>query len=159
MKLVKALIWTLLLSGLAVMLLGSLRGGPLKENVLTPPLQAPDLQGKMHSLASMRGKPVVLYFWATWCNACKLTSPTVDRYAADHPEVQVLGIAMDEKEAVRAYTLENTRSYPIVPMTEPISRAWPVRSLPTTMILDTAGRLVWQRVGVLLPFELEMHAP
>ena len=153
---VKSLLWTLLLSGVAVMILGSLRGGPIPAGPV-PALRAVDLQGETHDIADLRGKKVLLYFWATWCGACKLTSPTVDQYAAAHPDVTVLGVAMESDDAVRLGMGRTRRSFPILPTTDEISEAWPVHALPTTVLLDEQGQLAWQRVGVLLPGELHWH--
>lgn len=153
---VKSLIWTLLLTGVMVMVIGSLRGGPVAQGPAAP-LVGVDLSGTTHNVAQLHGKPVLLYFWASWCSACTLTSPTVDQYAAAHPELTVLGVAMESEEAVRLGLGKTRRSFPIVPMTEEIAAAWPVRALPTTVLVDERGMVAWQRVGVLLPGELHWH--
>lgn len=153
---VRSLLWTVLLSVALVMALGALRGGPIAgDNV--PPLRGVDLAGQAVDLATLRGKPVVLYFWATWCSACKLTSPTVNAYAAAHPEVVVLGVAMEDAAAVQLYLGEHKRHFRVLAASEQVQRDWPVRALPTTVVLDANGRLTWQRQGVLLPGELNLH--
>lgn len=152
----RSLVWSVFLTLTAVLVMATLRGGPMPTDV-APPLQGVDLAGKPIDTATLKGKPVVLYFWASWCGACKLTSPTVDQYARSHPDVTVLGVAMDEEPAVRAYLRENERHFPVIVASETVQRDWPVRALPTTVVLDKDGRIAWQRVGVMLPLELNLH--
>ncbi len=153
---IRSLVWSVFVVVAGVLLIASLRGGPMPTEV-APPLRGADLSGKSFELAQERGKPVVLYFWASWCGACKLTSPTVDQFARSHPDVTVVGVAMDEEADVRAYLREHDRHFPVLVASEQMQHDWPVRALPTTVVLDKAGRITWQRVGVLLPFELNFH--
>ncbi len=153
---VRSLVWSVLLSVVLVLVLASLRGGPMPTAV-APPLRGVDLAGKPVDLAALKGKPAVLFFWATWCGACKLTSPTVDAYAQGHPDVAVIGVAVEDEADVRAYLRATPRHFPIVVANAQVQRDWPVRALPTTVVLDKDGQIVWQRVGVLLPFELNFH--
>lgn len=151
-------LWTLALAWLVWMAVQSLRGG------VTLPAQAPDftaqtLSGQTVQLAALRGKPVVLYFFASWCPACKVTSPEIDRFAAAHPEVQVLGIAAEDAEEARAFMAKNPRTFAVIPETNAMDAAYKVRALPTTVVLDAAGQVVWSRQGVILPFELGWHMP
>ena len=152
----RSVVWSVFITFAGVLLLASLRGGPMPTEV-APPLVGVDTNGKSVDLAALKGKPVVLYFWATWCGACKMASPLVDQYARSHPDVPVLGVAMDEEAAVRAYLAETPRSFAVIPASETVQRAWPVRALPTTVVLNREGRITWQRVGVPLPGELNFH--
>ncbi len=151
-------LWTLALVWLVWMAVQSLRGG------VQLPAQAPDfaaqtLQGQPVQLSQLRGKPVVLYFFASWCPACKVTSPTIDRFAAGHPEVTVLGIAAEDAEEARAFLASQPRSFAVVAETQAIDAAYKVRALPTTIVLDAQGKVAWSRQGIVLPFELGWHLP
>ena len=154
----RSLLWTVVFSVLGFMLISSLRGG------IALPTEAPDfraltMDAKELRLGDLRGKPTVLYFWASWCGACKLTSPTVDRFAASHPGVNVVGIAMEEEAEARSYLAKNPRHFPVIAENIEIQKAYPVHALPSTVLLDAQGRVLWSRQGVLLPFELEWHLP
>jgi len=154
----RSLLWTVLLSLLLFMAISSLRGG------IALPAEAPDfaavtLAGKPLHLRDLRGKPVLLYFSASWCTACKMTSPTVDRFAKGHPNVHVLGIAMEEEQEARAYQAKNPRSFEVVAENVEIQKSYPVHALPTAVLIDAQGKVAWSRQGVLLPFELEWQLP
>lgn len=152
----RSIVWSVLLTVGVVLVVASLRGAPMKT-AEPPPLSGVDLSGNSVDIAALKGKPVVLYFWASWCGACKLTSPTVDAFAQSHPNVAVVGVAMDDEADVRAYLKDHERHFPILVANTQLQQDWPVRALPTTVVLNRTGQIVWQRVGVLLPFELNFH--
>lgn len=151
-------LWTLALVWLVWMAVQSLRGG------VALPAQAPDfaavtLEGKPVQLSQLRGRPVVLYFFASWCPACKVTSPSIDRFAASHPEVAVVGIAAEDAEDARAFMAKNPRFFQVVAETEAMDASYKVRALPTTVVVDAEGKVAWSRQGIVLPFELGWHLP
>ncbi len=117
------------------------------------------VEGAPVSLASLQGKPVVLYFWATWCTACKATSPTVSSFAERHPDVQVLGVAVDDPAAVRDYLSTTPRSFRAFVDDGSVAKRFDVRAFPTTYALDRQGKVTWSRQGVLLPGELDWRTP
>lgn len=151
-------LWTLALVWLVWMAVQSLRGG------VVLPTQAPDfaavtLDGKPIQLSQFRGKAVVLYFFASWCPACKVTSPSIDRFAASHPEVVVVGIAAEDAQDAKIFLAEQPRTFPVVAETPAMDAAYRVRALPTTVVVDAGGQVAWRRQGVVLPFELGWHLP
>ncbi len=152
----RSVVWSVFITLAGVLLLASLRGGPM-PTAEAPALVGFDLNGQPVDLRTFKGKPVVLYFWATWCGACKMASPIVDQFAGSHPDIPVIGVAVDEEPAVRAYLKEHARNFRVMPASEDVQRAWPVRALPTLVVLDKEGRITWQRVGVPLPGELNFH--
>ena len=115
--------------------------------------QAPDftlstLSGETISLAELRGKPVVLNFWATWCDPCRREMPalqaTADQYAGD---VVILGLDQGEKAAtVKDFIEEFGLTYPVL-MDEKfaVSDSYNVQGLPTTFFIDREGviRHLW----------------
>jgi hypothetical protein len=54
---------------------------------------------------------------------------------------------------------KNPRTFAVIPETNAMDAAYKVRALPTTVVLDAAGQVVWSRQGVILPFELGWHMP
>lgn len=157
-KRVRGWLLELALVALVVMAVGSLRGGP-ELPAVAPDFTARTVTGETLRLHDLRGKPTVLYFWATWCSACKLTSPTVAQYARNHPDVHVIGVAVDELETVQEYLRDTPRPFRVVTQDDAMAAAYPVHALPTTVVLDRDGRVAWSRQGVLLPGELNFHVP
>ena len=128
------------------------RGEPI------PTVRLPDLQGREATLpADYAGRPVLVNFWASWCGPCIEEMPELDRFAASQggKGVQVVGIALDEPDAVREFLRHTPVDYPIL-----LDVAGPADSgvqlgnvrgvLPFTALVDAQGRLVKQKIG---PFE------
>jgi thiol-disulfide isomerase/thioredoxin len=113
---------------------------------------APDITGALLdgtpvTLAGLRGKPVLVHFWATWCPICGLEQGSIDALARDYP---VLTIAIDEGPAddIRAYLREAGVDYPVVhdPGND-IARAYTIRGVPTSFVIDRAGTIRFVETG------------
>lgn len=105
------------------------------------------LDGTPVSLSALRGAPVLVHFWATWCPICGLEQGTIDALAEDH---QVLSVAMDDASAadIMAYLREKGVDYPV--LHDPdyvVSRAYAIRGVPTSFILDGAGNIRFVETG------------
>ena len=74
----------------------------------------PDLDGRSRRLSEFAGRPMLLNFWATWCAPCVREMPLLDRYAREHPELSVVGIALDSAEAVAPFVKRLGIGYPIL---------------------------------------------
>jgi thiol-disulfide isomerase/thioredoxin len=154
--------FALMLFGFGSILIGTLRGGVEVQGQapdFTAPIVAGKGQGGQVQLGALRGKPVVLYFTASWCPACKATMPTVDRFAAGHPDVHVVGVAMEDRQDAEAYFQQTERAFPIVAATAAVQKNYDVKALPTTLVLDATGNAIWSRQGILMPFELDARVP
>ncbi len=107
--------------------------------------------GEPVALDALRGKPVILNFWATWCGPCKMEIPSINEFAREHPEVVVLGVAVDSgtlpvlKRAAEQLGIE----YPVIRGNAGVQRLYGVRSVPTTFLVDADGRLAESHVGVV----------
>ena len=78
-----------------------------------PQIQLVDLDGNAFDLAQHRGKPVVLNFWSTWCQPCKIEHPLLVRAPSMYPDVTFLGVIYsDEPSAARRYLKTAGTSYP-----------------------------------------------
>lgn len=75
----------------------------------------PDEDGKQQQLSQWQGKTVVLNFWATWCGPCREEMPELSELHTEYSNknVVVLGIALDEVEAIKEFTTETPVSYPL----------------------------------------------
>lgn len=110
-----------------------------------------DTAGKHHRLAEEKGHYVVLNFWATWCVPCIEEIPEIARFAHDHPQVRVIGVATDvsDEAKTKQFAAKHGLDYPLVLADDRVEKALggPLRALPTTRIYDPAGKLVYDKPG------------
>ena len=116
-----------------------------------PALVAPNLEGVSVDLATLRGSPVIVNFWATWCGPCRMELPELVHYANGHPDVPVLFVAVDGSvEKLRAFAAENGMdpARVLVPG-EATKRAWKVGTLPTTVAVSAEGTIRGAHTGMV----------
>ena len=127
-----------------------------------PPLALRDLDGREHRLADYRGKVVVINFWATWCEPCREEMPSLQRLAdhmAGRPFV-LLGVDMaDSEPRVRAFLQQTPVRFPLLLDRDgAVAKAWKVKLLPTTLIIDQAQRIRHAAYGELAWDSAEIKA-
>jgi thiol-disulfide isomerase/thioredoxin len=128
-----------------------LRGGggpaPKEEEVgrAAAEFAYPDLQGKPLKLSSLRGKAVLVDFWATWCGPCVEDIPGLESLQAKYKDrgFTVLGISIDEAgpKEVAAFVKEKKVNYPVVVTggQDKLPEGYAVFGLPTAYLIDAAG--------------------
>ncbi len=110
---------------------------------------APD--GKPVTLASFKGKPLLLNLWATWCAPCVAEMPTLDAAAKSLAgKVQVIAVSQDLQGAEKVTSFFAAKSFTTLkPYLDPklgLSLAYQA-NLPTTILYDSAGKEVWRMTG------------
>lgn len=106
------------------------------------------------AMASLRGKPLVINFWATWCPPCVREMPQFERFHQAYAGRgwQVLGLALDSPSAVAGFLRRTPVTYPIA-MAGLDGSEWMVAlgnahgALPFTVVLDAGGRLQQRHLG------------
>jgi cytochrome c biogenesis protein CcmG/thiol:disulfide interchange protein DsbE len=143
----------------AVVLL-SLPGGSARTRRTAPPstgvaladFQLEGLNRKQVSLSSLRGKPVVLNFWATWCPPCREEMPLFERFSKELGD-QVVFVGVNYAEdpvTVQNYILESKITFPIwLDIGGTVSELYYVQSYPNTFFVDEDGILRAQHIGQL----------
>jgi thiol-disulfide isomerase/thioredoxin len=131
-------------------------GGRLQEFSL------PDVDGRPRRLAEWRDKILILNFWATWCPPCREEIPLLiavqQKYAARG--VQVVGLALDRAEGVKAYGAGTGINYPLLVHDTEILKIMELYgnrsgALPFSVILDRQGTIVARKLGAFRGSELE----
>jgi cytochrome c biogenesis protein CcmG/thiol:disulfide interchange protein DsbE len=125
-----------------------------------PNFSLKSFDGKIVELSKLKGKVVVVNFWATWCPPCRAEIPdfikVYDTYKSKGFEI--VGIALDEDgwEKVKPFVDKNKISYPIVLGTaEVVQQYGGIEGIPTTFIVDKKGNVVERQVGMLTKGMLE----
>lgn len=122
----------------------------------TPSLALRDLDGKRWNLAAMKGRPVLLNFWATWCEPCRTEMPSLERLAARHQGDGLGVISINYKESpetIRRFLETAPLGLPI--LLDPEGEAtglWTPRVFPATVLIDrnnlarqtVLGQINWQ---------------
>lgn len=120
-----------------------------------PPLVGQTLDGRTLTLEQLRGKPVLVTFWATTCPSCVEEIPHLtELYRELNPKgLEIIGVAMayDPPEQVRAMVRQRQIPYPIVlDSEERIAREFDnVQLTPTSVLVSPEGRIVQYRLGLL----------
>lgn len=126
-----------------------------------PDVQVPDLNGQPRSLRQYLGHPLVVNFWATWCEPCRREMPLLQQLWQQHRAqgIGVLGVAVDSRNAVQQYLHATPVGYPILADEDQGSAAVarfgiePV--LPFSVFADAQGRIVAVKLGELHRDEAE----
>ncbi|MBI5041621.1 MAG: protein disulfide oxidoreductase [Gammaproteobacteria bacterium] len=114
---------------------------------LAPPLAGIDVRGQAVDLAALRGRPVLVHFWATWCPVCRAEQGSIAAIARDWT---VIGIALEDTQpvALRAYMDKAGLNFPTLRDAQgEWAHAYGVRAVPTTFVIDAAGHVRFTEVG------------
>jgi thiol-disulfide isomerase/thioredoxin len=130
-----------------------------KINTPAPDFTLTDTEGKAVTLSQLKGKIVILDFWATWCGPCKASFPAmqvlVDKYKND-PEVKILFIDTFEKYPTDKEKLEKVTSYitgkkytfrVLMDNNSKVTESYKVNSIPTKIVIDKTGTMRYKIVG------------
>jgi thiol-disulfide isomerase/thioredoxin len=118
-----------------------------------PALKLKDLAGKTLDLAQLKGKVVLVNFWATWCPPCRREMPSMERLSQAFKGQPLVVLAVDvgeDPDTIEAFTsqLDTMPTFPILLDTRSHTmQSWKVAGLPTTFLVDQQGRIVASAIG------------
>jgi thiol-disulfide isomerase/thioredoxin len=117
-----------------------------------PDFTLESLDGKNVSLSDLRGKAVLLNFWATWCVPCKIEMPwLVDLQAKYGPQgFQIIGVAMDDssKEDIAKFAKDMSVNYPVLLGKNAVADAYAVPAMPESFFIGRDGKIVDKIIGL-----------
>jgi thiol-disulfide isomerase/thioredoxin len=119
---------------------------------VAPDFDLKTLDGKTMKLSDLRGKAVLLNFWATYCGPCKVEMPWFvelqKQYGPDG--FQIVGVANDDAspDEIAKFAKDLGVNYPILIGQDPVSDTYKVSVLPTTYFVDRSGKLIAREFGL-----------
>jgi len=126
---------------------------PLPEPVPAPDFTLEDMDEEKHSFKDLRGKVVLLNFWATWCPPCRREMPSMERLyqKLNGESFTVIAVnQMEDGDHVFAYTgqLEVDPTFTILfDKHSKVSKSYRVNGLPTTYLIDKQGNIRYRAIG------------
>ncbi len=129
----------------------SMIGKPAPEVSL--PVVANGTVGERMTLADLKGRPVLLDFWASWCGPCEMEAPVVDRMARrfEKKGLVVIGVNVDDNaKVIRAYASRKGLSYPmVIDVGKLASLSYRVDKLPSLVVIDRQGQVLAVLTGLV----------
>ncbi len=126
--------------------------------VPAPAFTLPDLAGGQVSLAELRGRPVLVDFWATWCAPCERQVPILNAFHDKYGDrIPVLGIAVDADGASRVapFVAQHGLRYRVLLGDEALAQEYEAFGFPTLYVIRPDGTIHSAHVGVVTPEALE----
>jgi cytochrome c biogenesis protein CcmG, thiol:disulfide interchange protein DsbE len=129
---------------------------------IMPEYTALQLDGSKYDLATKRDKVVLINVWATWCGPCRYEIPELQKlHEAYGPRgVEILGVSVDESgaQSVKEFIAQQQKmTYPVVLDAEgKIANILQTSVLPTSVVVDKTGKIVWKKYGAILEGDEEL---
>ena len=154
------MLFLLLVLGLVLVVVGcsSTPGStPSTQGVgIAPDFQLQSLDGETISLSDLRGRPVMLNFWASWCGPCRAEMPLIQEIFESEEwsdkGLVILAVNIGESAATaEEFMVDNNLSFPVLLDTsQEIAREYNIRNIPTTLFIDRDGTVQDIKIGAIL---------
>jgi thiol-disulfide isomerase/thioredoxin len=119
--------------------------------VAAPDFTLQDVSGKKVRLADLKGRVVMLEFWATWCPPCREEIPTLERLHKEYSGkgLTILAVSLDEGgwDEVKAFVAVRKITYTVLRGTEDVSTLYKIRLIPAMFLIDKEGNIKKQYMG------------
>ncbi len=138
----------------------SQKAPPMKDGGLAPPIAIRTPQGVV-SLDQLKGKVVLVDFWATWCGPCRMSIPGVEQmYQKHHARgLEVLGVSIDtDPSGIPDFVRDMKMTYPAGQVIDPqLANAYDIGSIPLTVLVDRKGHVRWKQSGFSPELEVALE--
>ncbi len=131
------------------MLSVSMAQAQLHVGDISPEISLPNTKDSMINLSSLRGKVVLIDFWASWCGPCRATNPAVVKLHKQYKAAgfEVFGVSIDSKKAawIKAIAQDGipyTQVIDLAGWNSLVAEKYGVNQLPTSFLLDKTGKIV-----------------
>jgi peroxiredoxin len=106
-----------------------------------PDFELKTLTGETVKLSNLKGKKVMLNFWATWCPPCKAEMPEMEQFSKNAgDDVVILAVNIDPQLDVKGFVDENKITFPILlDADDKVNETYQIISIPTTYFIDSKG--------------------
>lgn len=135
--------YSLAIAGMALLLCGVASGIDTRQSM--PNFRATALDGQKYDNASVKGKVVLLQFWATWCKYCRGDQDAVDTVAKEFAEKGLIVLAVDAgepKRTVKQYLAKSPRAVPVVLMENTnLAAMFDAKGYPLYVLIDADGKI------------------
>ena len=132
-------------------LFSAVRVTHVSGGVQAPAFELPTSDGKMVALGGLKGKVLLLNFWATWCPPCREEMPSMERLYQEFKDQGLAVLAVNIRESpkqVERFMRDFRLTFPALLDTDAtVSGRYGVRGLPSTYLVDRTGHVVGQAVG------------
>jgi peroxiredoxin len=136
----------------------------VKDPEMAPAFETKALTGELVSRTGLKGKVILMNFWATWCPPCREEIPEMIALQNEFKDqLEVVGISEDDDPPAKVmrFAKDQGINYPIAMSTDQLTKDFGgVEALPTTFVIDTQGRVVQKHRGVhpIAEYELEIES-
>lgn len=136
----------IVVAALALFSFGVLGGCAAGGTLPSAQIEPLDSEGTVVDLASFKGSPMLVEFWATWCGPCREAMPEIQ---AIHDKfgprgLKVVAISNETRFEVESFKKSSSYTYPVyLDIDESANRAFGVRGFPTAFLINREGRIVW----------------
>ena len=130
---------------------GCKKEAPKEKRPLAPDFTLLSVDGKTVTLSRLRGKVVLLDFWATWCSPCRLAIPYLNDLHKAYRErgLEIIGVSLDKgsPERVRRFAVNMGIQYTIIMADDEVVKKYGISPIPTTYLIDRDGYISNKWVG------------